>query len=1133
MGAGMALSITAWTSALPVQVIAQTTQRVPIELIHADQVTVERADTGNAYVARGSVHFRQAKSELWSDRAVWYEASEQVHLFGNVRMVDTAETFHADTVYYTAKTNLAHARGHVLYKQTRGDISASSDFGDYNRQERWAKLYDRAQLITNGDRPNARVETQADTLLFYPDADSGIAWGHVHIVRHDGDATSEKAAFISRDELERVVLTGAPAGHFRNNDVAGDTLHLFAERNELRELVSEGSARAVYREGSDSIGRMTESTIESRRMRLLFGDGALRELIAIGQAKSHYIPSRGRPGESNIASGDTVKIAITDSIVSRVQVIAGARGTYFSPKLSGGDVIIDTVDYEASYIDYHVDENWIRLWDRSEIQYGQINLASGQVLYLTDQEVLRAYAIADTVMPPPADYSGPAHAPSVQVVDTATNRIGPDSVVAPRTAADTLQRPVLRDGVQEVRGERLAYDLSTQRGRIIQSATHTEEGYYRGGNFRKESDEVFFVRDGHYTTCDLNDPHFEFVGNRMMIRKDDRVVARPVVLKIEKFPVLWVPYYVFSIRKDRHSGLLPIRFGNLQRGSRFVRNLGYYFAVSDYWDITPSADVIDQEGMLWHLASSYTLRYKLNGSISGSYGKHTRVTSTGEQRSERWNLQLYHNQTLSPTATLSGSGNFVSDNSFYQDFTSDPSDRLNRSLRSQANLSKRWGGAALVVAAEDTRNLDNDARTTTLPRMSLTLPTWQPLSPRKLRGGRVEDTRWYHQFRVSYGQNAQNFISEQRGFVAVDSVTTDTVTLEKRFATMDQRVGLTFSQRAAAFTITPGISAQETWYYIPEQDSLPAGVTSGSVYRRASGSASIGTQTTLYGLFPFERASIVAFRHVFTPSLGFSYSPAIVKNNAVRSFTGAGAGGARSATVSFGVSNLFQMKTKSGEKERNWDLLNVSSGTSYNFEALTHKLGNIGTSLRTGLTRNPDISVSLTHDPYDPVTREIDYTPRLTNISASASFSLRSGAAAPMAGADLQDSLQGRTTVKSEIGPTGWNLRASYQFSESRVTRVSGDTVTTVKSITHWLKPSLQIIPSPNWRVQTDFYYDIRQREMANWAIRVHRDLHCWEADFSWVPAGPSAGYYFRINVKSLPDVKFEKSESGLKDAIL
>jgi hypothetical protein len=50
-------------------------------------------------------------------------------------------------------------------------------------------------------------------------------------------------------------------------------------------------------------------------------------------------------------------------------------------------------------------------------------------------------------------------------------------------------------------------------------------------------------------------------------------------------------------------------------------------------------------------------------------------------------------------------------------------------------------------------------------------------------------------------------------------------------------------------------------------------------------------------------------------------------------------------------------------------------------------------------------------------------------------------------------------------------------------------------------------------------------------SVRVHRDLHCWEGSFSWYPDGSLRGYYFKINAKLLPDLKFEKSESGVRDA--
>lgn len=1120
--------------------LAQKSQDAPIELVHADRVSLERQGGGNVYVAHGHVHFTQGASELWADSAIYFESTREIRLFGSVRVEDTLETLAADTVYYEDRTDLARAFGNVRYHRARGDLRAAARTGTYERAIRRAMLYDQATMTIRADDPDARIAASADTLVFYSAADSGEARGNVEIRQKDGTATAGRASFLTTDAHDRVVLTGQPEGKFHASEVTGDTLDLRIEARELQSLVARGSARATFRETASGGERQTESQLESDAMNMYFSGGALSSLVAVGEAKSHYVPAWGRPGEENDASGDTVKIAFADSVVDRVQVIGGAQGKYFSPQLEGGEVRIDTIDYASDYIDYHVSDAWIRLWSNADITYGSVNLTSGQVVYQTEEAILRAYSLKDTLLSPPADYH-PATADTTgtaRPADSLTRRA--DSIATalggrperkpPRRGGGPDQLPILRDGAQEVDGERLVYDIKTKRGRIIQSATHTEEGYYRGQDLRKEDDQVFYVEGGHYTTCEDPEPHFEFTGSRMKIKKDDRVVTRPVVLRIEGLPVLWVPYYVFSIKKERHSGMLPLRFGNFERGKRFVRNLGYYFSVSDYWDVTPSLDIIEGDGLLWHLAASYALRYKLSGQMSGSYGRHLRVTSLGEQLSERWNFQFNHTQQLGTSATLSGSGNFVSDNSFYQDFTSDPQDRLNRSLRSQINLSKRWSGASAVVALDDSRNLDNDSRTSSLPRVSFSVPQRQIFVPRKLKGGRTEEARWYHNFRVGYSNSGQNLMSRSGGSISTD----------RHFTTLDHRVNLGWQTRLwDAVSLTPNVNLQETWYYIfePKGDTLPPGVEGGKTYRRAAGSAGVSAQTNLYGLFPVNRGALVGFRHVFTPSIGFSYSPAVVKNDAVRSYTFQGGGSPRqSASMSLSLSNLFQMKTKSGDKERRWELLNVTTSTAYDFEAVTRKFSDIRTSIRSGITRNPDISLDMVHTPYDPVTGEIDYTPRLQSISASLRFNLSGGGGgqapgyAAEGGGIAQTGLGAPTTEPvAATGRRGWSMSASYRFSESRFFQPDG---TSRKTITHWLGPSFQIDPSPNWHVQSTFNYDIKAREMNDWTIRVHRDLHCWEADFSWVPAGPRSGYYFRINVKALPDVKFEKSESGLRDAL-
>ena len=1116
----------------------------PIELLHADQVSLERADLGDAYHARGHVHFRQGTAELWADRSIWFEQSGEVHLYGNVRVRDTAEALDADTVIYLGESDRAFAYGHVEYARPGGDMKAFADRGEYDRRKHEARLYHNARMVHRDDDSTGRIETQADTLLLFAEADSGVAIGHVRIQRQDGHATAERAVFSSEAAADRLFLFGQPQGTFEENDVSGDTLEMEIIHDELRRLWARGNARVTYREYSSLLDVTSESDISADRMTLHFSEGELRHLTATDQARSHYVPSWGRPGERNDASGDTVRIDLSERVVRRVQVIGGAQGIYYSPRGIDGEQL-DTINYQSDYIDYHVDKSWIRLWDRATINFGGVLLSAGQIIYQTDVAVLRAYALDDTLLTPPADYYGsgaePTDRPDSATTTDSTSREAAYAAIGARMAVrrppSERQRPVLHDGAQEVEGERLVYDIPTQRGRIVQSRTETQDGYYHGGNFRKESEGTYFVQDGKYTTCELDDPHFYFTGKKMKVRDGDRVITRPGLLKIEDLPVLWIPYYVFSIKKDRHSGMLPIRFGNFERGSRYVRNIGYYFAVNDYWDIAPALDIVEGEGILWHMRTTYAWRYRLSGAVFGSYNKHTRTTQSGEETTTRWNLLFSHNQIVSPTLTVAGSGNFVSDNSFYQDFTADQHFRLNRSLRSQINLNKRWTTSSLILALDDTRNLDTDSRQSLLPRYALAIPQRQILQPRKLKGGVQEPRRWYHEFRAGFNSIGQHFISD-----AGDGSTL----ADRHYLTTDHTATLNYLSRMLGgnVTLTPAIRLQETWYYVfqPKDDTLPTGVVAETFYRRLAGSFSISSQTNLFGLYPLKAGALRAFRHVFTPSLSFSMTPPVTQNDPVRDYTGVGGGSStRNRVLGIGIGNLFQMKTESGDQEKHWDLLNVNISTAYNFELERERWADISTSIRSGVVRNPDINIVLRHDPYDPVTGELDLTPRLASVSTTIGFRLSGrGSSRPAGVGSIAGTLGGADFevpggTQGGFGQTqrgrSWDFQAQYQFTESRTPDVS-DPSQIIKRINHWVRPSFRFNPTPNWDVQTDLYYDIRNLTMNDWTLRVHRDLHCWEAEFSWVITGPRAGYYFKINVKRLSDLKFERSESGIRDAL-
>ncbi|MBT6836947.1 MAG: hypothetical protein HOA61_12955, partial [Bacteroidetes bacterium] len=66
------------------------------------------------------------------------------------------------------------------------------------------------------------------------------------------------------------------------------------------------------------------------------------------------------------------------------------------------------------------------------------------------------------------------------------------------------------------------------------------------------------------------------------------------------------------------------------------------------------------------------------------------------------------------------------------------------------------------------------------------------------------------------------------------------------------------------------------------------------------------------------------------------------------------------------------------------------------------------------------------------------------------------------------------------------------------------------------------------WKLTFRAYYDIANNELTSASFDMHRDLHCWEMSFSWIPFGYRQSYMFTLKVKSpvLKDLKINKEKS-------
>ena len=313
--------------------------------------------------------------------------------------------------------------------------------------------------------------------------------------------------------------------------------------------------------------------------------------------------------------------------------------------------------------------------------------------------------------------------------------------VEARAALDSLGRvvgrPVLRKGDQTLRGERILYNLSTEQGTILKGKIHRDKGFYAGHLIQTRSSTEFHVHQGSYTTCDADHPHFDFYSPRIKVIAGDMAVARPVYFRIKERRLLWIPFYVFSLREDRQSGILTPSFG--QRTLRFgarqseweLRNLGYYLAPNDYWDLSLAADLRQRSGWLGRARLNYAARYRFRGHVSTQFENR----QDGRTASRNWRLEFRHSQELGRDASLRANGTFQSNNSFAQDNSTSLQDRLNRTLRSNLSYTRRWRGSgnSFSLKASQTKYLDTERFSTVLPELSLRKsrkPIWGQAGPK-------------------------------------------------------------------------------------------------------------------------------------------------------------------------------------------------------------------------------------------------------------------------------------------------------------------------------------------------------------------------------------------------------------------
>ena len=738
----------------------------------------------------------------------------------------------------------------------------------------------------------------------------------------------------------------------------------------------------------------------------------------------------------------------------------------------------------------------------------------------------------------------------------------PDSLLA--SNGDTLRfkdrgRPFFSDGNEDMYGDKMEFNFKTERGRVLRGRTDFQSAYYQGEVVKRVEPKVFFVRNGLYTTCDKEEPHFHFQGKKMKVILGDKVVAKPVVFVIGKVPVFVLPFAMFEIKEDgRQSGLIIPNFGRTEREGRYFQNLGFYWATNDYMDMRFTLDFFEKTGVVLRTAVNYALRYRFSGAFSGSY---TRKTFGESQQQERWDLSIRHNQTFNPRTTLAVNATFVSDNNVFKDLSTDRDQRLNRQLISNFTFTTSSASRknSLTVNLSQTRDLQTGRESLTLPQIRFTRNRSSLFAFQEDPRGR-RTRKWYHNIQYDY-----------KGFLS-NTAQRDSSGAERELQTrVNHDFSLTFTSPGKLFgavSLTQRLVYDEDWFDRTnrfKQDSsgtiVPVEKKGFAIRRLFSYTAN--ASTNLFGTFFPNLGPIKALRHKMSPSLSFTYQPdytsdfwgyfETVEDSAGNPVLGpdgkpikrdrfGGTPRIEQNRLGFSLNNLFQMKWGQGENQKKIDLFNLNFSTGYNFAADSLKLENLRTAFFANPRRNLNITMGLTHSFYrfDPtLNRTVNdlRAPRLTQFNIDLRWSIGGKrAVGPTSGSQrVAEASEREEEVEQEKLASGdreqrygseWSLTNVPWRATIALTYSLNKFNPNNPSRTWYLNLSnVQVQLTKNWRIGYRLRWDIERGELAEHSISFYRDLHCWEAQFNWNPTGITKGFYFRIGIKAaqLRDIKFEQ----------
>lgn len=612
------------------------------------------------------------------------------------------------------------------------------------------------------------------------------------------------------------------------------------------------------------------------------------------------------------------------------------------------------VSYQADdSLVYMASTNTAHLYGSAEVKYENMDLKSDKIKLSLDSSLVHATGSRDT------------------------------------TEKDGIKgKPVFVMGQDTYDTDTMSFNFKTKKGFIKHVYTKQKDGFLTSEQSKRNDNGEIYLAHGRYTTCDAPHPDFYIALSRAKVRPGKDVVFGPAYLVVADVPLPFaIPYGFFPFTKSYSSGFIMPTYGDENSRGFYLRDGGYYFAMSDKWDLKLLGEIYTKGSWGFSAASNYRKRYKYSGSFLFSY----QDTKTGDKgmpdfsEQKSFKLQWSHRQDpkANPFSSLAASVNFASSKYERNNLTSmyNPQSLTQSTRTSSVSWSTTFSsiGLSLSSSANLSQNMRDSSIAMTLPDLNINISRFYPFR----RKHQVGDEKWYEKISMSYTGQLSNSINTKENKLMHSNLIKDWKNgMQHNIPISGNFTLFNYINISPSFNFTDRMYSSKvtrSWDQATQEEVRDTTYGFHNVY---NWNLSLSANTKLY-LFAIPNRKIFgdkiqAIRNVITPQISFSYAPdfgasrygyyqtyqktdadgnvSLVEYSPYSDQLYSVPGKGKTGSISMDLSNNLEMKIKSDEDSTGYKKISLidelGASMSYNMAASYHKWSDLSMRLRLKWWKN-------------------------------------------------------------------------------------------------------------------------------------------------------------------------------------